>query len=153
LLLAVLGVGGWLLYCRTAGDGSCPFALGNNSSAHNESLEGETMSTHVENYRGVQYADQSSFEQQVLRADATVLVDFYADWCGPCQALTPVLEEFAGENPDVEVVKVNVDDSPQLAARYGISSIPSLRVFRQGRITGQHVGLADKRRLQALVGR
>jgi thioredoxin 1 len=81
------------------------------------------------------------------------LVDFYADWCGPCRALSPTLDEIARETPGVRVVKVNIDRSPELAARYQVSSIPALRVFQQGKVTATHVGLATKERLQSLLSR
>ena len=80
-----------------------------------------------------------------------MLVDFYADWCRPCQALAPVLEELARETRDAKIVKVNVDESPQLAAAYRISSIPSLIVFKDGKPTAVHQGLASKKQLKWLL--
>jgi thioredoxin 1 len=80
-----------------------------------------------------------------------VLVDFYADWCRPCQQLAPLLEELAAETPDARIVKVNVDHSPSLAAEYGVNSIPSLKVFKKGEVTDQVVGLASKNQLRALL--
>ena len=97
--------------------------------------------------------DEASFEREVLRSDVPVLVDFYADWCPACQAMVPTLEELAGEMPDAKIVRVNVDDSPQLAARYGIDSIPSLLVFKDGQIIAAHVGLASRDQLRELVSR
>jgi len=82
-----------------------------------------------------------------------VLVDFYADWCRPCQLLAPVLEELARETPDAKIVKVNVDDSPALAAQYGISAIPSLLVFKGGQIAAERTGLVSKAALKALIER
>jgi thioredoxin 1 len=82
-----------------------------------------------------------------------VLVDFYADWCGPCQRLAPVLDELAAEVPDARIVKVNVDHSPRLASEYGIDSIPNLKVFKNGTITHEIVGLAGKSQLRALLTR
>jgi thioredoxin 1 len=99
----------------------------------------------------VQHANEESFSQQVLRADVPVLVDFYADWCGPCQRLGPTLDEIARETPNARVVKVNVEDSPRLAARYGVDSIPSLKVFKNGEVVAEHIGLASKPQLQALL--
>lgn len=103
--------------------------------------------------RGVTHADEASFQREVLQSDVPVLVDFYADWCGPCRALAPILEEFAEESSGSKVVKVNVDDSPSLATRYGISSIPSLLVFKNGEVVAEHVGLANKAHLRRLVTR
>jgi thioredoxin len=112
----------------------------------------DAMSTTTQAYGKVQHADGSNFDQLVLSSDAPVLVDFYADWCGPCQMIAPALEELARENPEARIVKVDVDQSPQLAARYGISSIPSLKVFKDGQVVGEHVGMANKARLKALLG-
>ncbi len=103
--------------------------------------------------RTIQHTDANNFGSTVLASEAPVLVDFYADWCGPCRAMTPLLEEFARENPGTRIVKVDVDQAPELAARYGIGSIPSVLLFKHGRVAGQHVGLASKARLQALVMR
>jgi thioredoxin 1 len=101
----------------------------------------------------VEHVDNASFKKGVLDAQVPVLVDFYADWCVPCKKLAPLLEEIASDNPNAKVVKVNVDESPELAARYQISSIPSLKVFKSGKLVAQHVGLADKRRLESMLSR
>ena len=101
--------------------------------------------------RQVEHADEATFEEMVLQSDVPVLVDFYADWCGPCRMIAPVLEEVARETPNAKVVKVNVDHSRTLATQYGISSIPSLRVFKNGQVIAQHVGLAKKAQLKALL--
>jgi thioredoxin 1 len=113
----------------------------------------EPMSTFARTQGQVEYADQANFDGLVLNSNVPVLVDFYADWCGPCRAVAPVLEELARETPDARVVKVDVDQNPQLASRYGISSIPSLLVFRDGQIVGEHVGLASKDHLKSLLSR
>ena len=99
----------------------------------------------------VEHVHAGNFSRKVLRSDAPVLVDFYADWCGPCRAMAPVLESLAHENPHVKIVKVNVDESPELAARYRIQSLPSLLVFRDSQPMAQHVGLADKASLKRLL--
>jgi thioredoxin 1 len=99
----------------------------------------------------IEHADKNSFYKKVLRAETPVLVDFYADWCGPCKALAPVLEELAREVPGAKIVKVNVDRSPELADHYGIDSIPSLIVFREGRASQRHQGLASKEALRRLL--
>ncbi len=101
----------------------------------------------------VQHADEATFESIVLKSDVPVLVDFYADWCGPCRSLGPTLLELAEETPYAKIVKVNVDDSPNLAAEYGIDSIPSLKVFKNGTVTRQFVGLACKSQLKSMLAR
>ena len=101
----------------------------------------------------VQHANETNFDSLVLKSNVPVLVDFYAEWCGPCQRLTPILEELARETPDAKIVKVNVDHSPNLAAEYGVDSIPSLRVFKNGAVTEQFVGLANKSQLKSMISR
>ncbi len=100
----------------------------------------------------IQHADDSNFADLVLRAQGPVLVDFYADWCGPCKVQAPILEDFARQTPEVSVVKVDVDQAPGLAQQYEIRAIPSLRVFREGRIVAEHAGVAEMGELRSLVG-
>jgi len=111
---------------------------------------GEAVPT-AETSRGVEHATAGDFQEKVLSSAVPVLVDFYADWCPPCRAMAPVLEEFARETTDAKVVKVNVDENRELAARYEISVIPSLLVFRGGQLTGRHTGLVDKGALGQLL--
>lgn len=82
-----------------------------------------------------------------------VLVDFYADWCGPCQMLGPVLEEIAFERDDIEIVKVNVDNFFTLAKKYGVMSIPALKIFSQGNVIKQTEGFLTKKELQDFLGK
>ena len=85
-----------------------------------------------------------SFDQEVLHSNKPVLVDFYADWCGPCKMLSPVVEEIAGESDAYRVCKINVDDAPEIAARYRVMSIPTLIVFQGGEAVARTVGVQSK---------
>lgn len=99
----------------------------------------------------VHHVSESQFDREVLQSSGTVLVDFYADWCGPCKLLSPVLEELARETPDAKIVKVNVDHAPGVASRYRVNSIPTLVVFRDGQAKTGMVGLASKSHLRSLL--
>jgi len=101
----------------------------------------------------VHHANEANFDDLVLKSDVPVLVDFYADWCGPCQRLAPILEDLAAETPDARIVKVNVDQNPNLASQYGISAIPSLKVFKNGSVVDQVAGLASKNQLRSMLDR
>ena len=91
------------------------------------------------------------FEEQVLHSQLPVLVDFWAPWCGPCRMLAPTLEEIAAENEGkVAVAKVNIDDEMDLAARFGIASIPTMLVFNQGKMVNRAVGLQPKAAIEGL---
>lgn len=100
----------------------------------------------------VEHVGEADFDSKVLRSEVPVLVDFYADWCGPCRALAPVLEDLAREMPGVKIVKVNVDENPELAEQYRVEAIPRLMVFKDGEVTAQHSGLASKAYLKTLLG-
>ena len=86
----------------------------------------------------------ANFEQEVLNSEQTVLIDFYADWCGPCKMLSPIVEQVASENTDVKVVKVNVDNEQDLAIKYQVMSIPTLVVIKNGSEANRMVGLSSK---------
>lgn len=96
--------------------------------------------------------DLGNFEQEVLKSDVPVLVDFYADWCGPCKMMGPVVEtlaeDYAGK---VKVGKVNVDENTELALRYGVQSIPSFKVFKNGQIVGDALGAVGQEKLESLL--
>ena len=97
------------------------------------------------------HVNESDFREQVLENSGTVLVDFWANWCGPCRMQAPILEAFAQEHSDIKITKCNVDDNPELAEKFGIMSIPSLLVFKSGKLVKSAVGLHDKEALAALV--
>ena len=98
------------------------------------------------------HVNESEFDREVLQDSGTVLVDFWATWCGPCRMLSPIVDEVAEERTDVKVGKVNVDEQPELASQFGVMSIPTLLVFRDGKLVNQAVGARPKAAVLALLG-
>ena len=95
---------------------------------------------------------KDNFEEEVLRSDKPVLVDFWATWCGPCRMLAPVIAQIAEEQEGkIKVGKIDVDEQPELAIRYGIASIPTLKVFKNGEVTNTSVGVIPKPMIEQLL--
>ncbi len=92
---------------------------------------------------------EEQFEKEI--SEGTVLVDFYATWCGPCQLLGPVLEEVAQDNTQLNILKIDVDKFPNIARKYGIISIPTLNVFKDGKLIKTNVGYMDKEQIEDLI--
>jgi thioredoxin 1 len=97
----------------------------------------------------VNEVSEKDFETEVLQSAEPVLIDFWAPWCGPCRMITPIVEQLAGENAgSAKVAKINVDDSPNIAASYGVNSIPTIMIFKNGEVVDRFVGVQPKSRLQ-----
>ena len=95
--------------------------------------------------------NEKNFREEVVNSDRPVLIDFFAPWCGPCRMVVPIVEEIAKERPDILVGKVNVDEEPELASRFGIVSIPTLVVMEKGQIVNQALGARSKRAILEML--
>lgn len=101
---------------------------------------------------GVLEIDDSSFDNEVLKADKPVLVDFWAPWCGPCKAIGPIIEELAGTLSDkIKFTRCNVDDNPVTPSKYGIRSIPTLIFYKEGNVVEQVIGIVTKSKLEETI--
>ena len=109
------------------------------------------ISNEEESGMEVMNVTSTNFQDEVLNSDKTVLIDFYADWCGPCKAYSPIVESVAAENEDIKVVKVNVDDAQDLAIQYQVMSIPTTVVIKEGKEVNRAVGMVSKSDLLEMV--
>ena len=94
---------------------------------------------------------KDNFQNEVINSESTVLLDFYADWCGPCRMVGPIVSEIANERNDVKVGKINVDEQPELAAQFQVMSIPMLAVIKNGKLENQVVGYRSKEQIEAML--
>ena len=99
----------------------------------------------------VMVINKENFQNEVLNSDKPVLLDFYADWCGPCRMVGPIVEEIAGERSDIKVGKINVDEQSELAAQFGVMSIPLLAVIKNGEVVSRSVGARPKEQILAML--
>ena len=111
-----------------------------------QSMEDKTMA--------VTFLTKDNFKREVMQADKPVLIDFYADWCGPCQMMAPVIGQLAGEYEGrVKIGKLNVDENPDIAVQYKVMSIPTMIIFRNGEVFSKEVGASSKKEVEKAIGR
>lgn len=100
----------------------------------------------------IQHIDDESFEEEVINADKPVLLDFWAEWCGPCKMIAPILDDIAQDYCDrLQIVKLNIDQNPATPVKYGVRGIPTLILFKNGAVAGQKVGALTKSQLSAFL--
>ena len=97
------------------------------------------------------HIDRNNFQREVLNSDRPVLLDFWAPWCTPCRMVGPILDEIAEERSDVKVAKINIDEQPELASQFGVMSIPTLMVMKEGRIVQQAMGARPKAQILSML--
>ncbi len=95
--------------------------------------------------------NKSNFENEIMKSEKPVLLDFYADWCGPCRMMSPLVDEIAEENPQYLVGKINVSEEPELAQSFGVTSIPTLAVMKNGKVVGQSAGARPKAQILSML--
>ena len=98
------------------------------------------------------HINNHNFQEEVIHSEKPVLVDFWASWCGPCRMVGPIIDEIAAEHPEYKVVKINIDEEPELASQYRVVSIPTLRVMKNGQVVQQSVGARPKNQILAMLG-
>lgn len=98
------------------------------------------------------HINNHNFHEEVINSEKPVLVDFWASWCGPCRMVGPIIDEIAAEHPEYKVVKINVDEEPELSSRYQVVSIPTLMVVKNGQVVKQSAGARPKNQILAMLG-
>lgn len=117
------------------------------SFSYNEAMNREKE----DNNMSVIMINKDNYNKEVIQSDKPVLLDFYADWCGPCRMAGPVVDQIAQDRPDIKVCKVNVDAAPEIAAAYHVMSIPMFAVIKDGRLAGQAVGFRGRRQIEEML--
>ena len=93
----------------------------------------------------------SNFEQEILKSDKTVLLDFWADWCGPCRMISPIIDDLANEATNAKICKINVDEEPELASRFNVMTIPTLAIIKDGKELQRSIGVKSKKELLEML--